>query len=696
MAKRRNKNSQEQRPARHADAAAAPQEHPTRSRLVLMVPAVAALGALTIYIATLAPTVPAGDSGELITASYVAGVAHPPGYPLYTMMGWIATHLWPGSPAVIMNFLSALFHAATVGLIALLTARLVVPGWPNAENRDEAAVAGFAAGAALAVSTGFWAYSLVAEVFALNDLFAVALLLLAIEWYRDRSRVWALWLVGLLSGLAAAHHQTIVLLGPGLAVLLIAGAIDDAERARGRGKRDRRPRQIKPSHFPVAVAFIAVGLLAYLYLPIAASTDPVMNFDDPQTLSRFQNVITRGPYGSFSLLPGSERGGQGENLLQYGAYLGRAFTPVGIALAALGAGWLGRRRPTEALAILVAFLASGASFVLISSAPFQTELQKGIVERFYILSSVILAIAIGAGFFFVLESLRDRLSARTTALIGIGVIVALVGSLAAYRWDDVDQTSNRVAENYGRDLLFGLDAGALLITRGDHNYTSLVYAQHVDGVRPDVIIVEAELLQLRSYIDEMAVRFPAVDFPFKVYSPDQNSLSDFVAANIDGFPIYVAGPMPVDVTDEYAEVRAGLVRRLAPLGTSDEYELILSDPEIVTHLTHPDREYADKTWERLMALHYGGAVHSLAFAFHEPGANDNDPLVEEMYRLSIEVEPPPEAYKNLGLFLFQRNRDAEEIIDLWETYLDFDTDDDQAGAIRIAIDELKTALTPAP
>ena len=501
---------------------------------------------LAIYVGTLAPTVSTGDSGELITASYVGGVIHPPGYPVYTMTGWVATHLWPGSPAVMMNFLSALFHAMTVGLIALLTARLLVPGWPKSQERGDAATAGIAAGIALALSTGFWTYSLVAEVFALNDLFAAALLLLAIEWYRDRSKVWALWALGLFSGLAAAHHQTIVLIGPGLALLLIFGFREDELGARARKRKNRKPRLIAPSHFPIAIGFIGVGLLAYLYLPIAAARDPVMNFGDPETFDRFQRVLRRESYGSLRLIPGSEYGGIGEGLSLYVQYLAGAFTWVGLALAGLGATWLARWRRTEAWALLAAFLGSGLVFLLIAAAPFETPLQEGIVERFYILSSVILAIGVGAGVFAVLERIRDKWPARGRVvwMTGLVVVVALAATLAVFRWDNVDQSSNRVAEQYGQDLLAGLPDGALLLTRGDHNYTSLVFAQHVEGFRPDVIVVEGELLQLTAYVDEMEVRFPQVDFPFEAYVPNRNSLADFVEANIGNFPSMPPAPCP--------------------------------------------------------------------------------------------------------------------------------------------------------
>jgi hypothetical protein len=51
--------------------------------------------AFLIYALTVEHTVPTGDSGELIATAYVLGVAHPPGYPLWTMLAHIAS-LAPG------------------------------------------------------------------------------------------------------------------------------------------------------------------------------------------------------------------------------------------------------------------------------------------------------------------------------------------------------------------------------------------------------------------------------------------------------------------------------------------------------------------------------------------------------------------------------------------------------------------------
>src|SRR5437588_516850 len=82
------------RSPRHAKASAAveqllPESAPDRSHRVLAVAVSAgsALVAFAVYLRTLAPSVPPGDSPDLITAAVVLGVPHPPGYPLFTILG---------------------------------------------------------------------------------------------------------------------------------------------------------------------------------------------------------------------------------------------------------------------------------------------------------------------------------------------------------------------------------------------------------------------------------------------------------------------------------------------------------------------------------------------------------------------------------------------------------------------------------
>src|SRR5262249_43548805 len=89
---------------------------PGFDRVALIAAGVAALVAFVVYALTVEPSLPTGDSGELITSAYVHGVAHPPGYPLYMLLGYPVSHLPGGSPALWMNLLSALLDALAVGV----------------------------------------------------------------------------------------------------------------------------------------------------------------------------------------------------------------------------------------------------------------------------------------------------------------------------------------------------------------------------------------------------------------------------------------------------------------------------------------------------------------------------------------------------------------------------------------------------
>ena len=66
---------------------------------------------LFVYIRTLTASVPFWDSGEYIATSYILGNPHPPGNPLYTMLGRIFSLVPIGSIAQRVNFLSAFASA---------------------------------------------------------------------------------------------------------------------------------------------------------------------------------------------------------------------------------------------------------------------------------------------------------------------------------------------------------------------------------------------------------------------------------------------------------------------------------------------------------------------------------------------------------------------------------------------------------
>src|ERR1700758_425325 len=112
-----------------------------------------------LYFLTAARDFVVGDSPELTIAAVTLGVAHPPGYPLFTMLGHLFSLLPIGSIPFRVNLLSVVCDSLTVGVVYLIALRLV-------QSRAAAAIAALA----LAVNPVFWEWSLAAEVFPLNNL----------------------------------------------------------------------------------------------------------------------------------------------------------------------------------------------------------------------------------------------------------------------------------------------------------------------------------------------------------------------------------------------------------------------------------------------------------------------------------------------------------------------------------------------
>jgi hypothetical protein len=679
---------------------------------------VAAVGlgfaAFVLYVLTLAPSLPAGDSGELIASAWVLGVAHPPGYPLFTMLSHLFGLLPFGEPAWRMNLMSAVLDAATVAVVVVLIHRLTAAYQSrDAESpapRWAPLVAGALGGGVLAVSSTFWAYSLVAEVFALNNLFAALLLLVLLAWHRRPGRTRLLWLFALLSGLAFANQQTIVLLAPAFLVLLISGwrTLHRTEQAVAMRPGAAGSTREAPSWslwglpartLLLAPVFLLLALLPYLYLPLAASGNPPMNWQDPDTLDRFLSVVTRAAYGTFRLTATDTSGSVIEHLALLVTNLFNGLSPVTLLLAVAGGWWLWIRSRAVAGALLLAFVVAGPGFVAYANAPIDSSLTKGVLERFYILPSIPLVILAGAGIVpllaFVAWATGGRWSGALVRATAAALLVLPIG-LGAMHYGSVDHSRDRTAADYGLDMLEWLESDALLIMRGDHNYTATSWAQFVEDVRPDVVVLEAEMLKTVPYVGDRRARYPGVTIPFPVYDDGATAhLADLVAANIGQRPVYYIGLMKEEGwTAGYDEVRAGLTRRLLPKGTGgDPNAALRADLRRYLALRFPEKRHPDTSWEWLMDKAYGAAAFDVAFAQQGEGTAAEDRLAEELYRTSLRLDPDRAVtYKNLGLLLFDRGGDLTEVANLWERYLAMNPEDPQADQIKGQLDDIRKTL----
>ncbi|MEW6104354.1 MAG: DUF2723 domain-containing protein [bacterium] len=140
--------------------------------------------AFGVYLHTLTPSVGLHDSGELITVAYTLGIAHPPGYPLYTLLGKLWTTIIPiGSIAFRMNMQSALFASLAVMMTYFIT--LKVSGRAE-ERKNGRIISSVVASLILAFSATFWEQAVIAEKYTLNAFFASLLIFILLKWQDSR------------------------------------------------------------------------------------------------------------------------------------------------------------------------------------------------------------------------------------------------------------------------------------------------------------------------------------------------------------------------------------------------------------------------------------------------------------------------------------------------------------------------------
>jgi len=298
------------------------------------------LGALILYVLTLAPTTQFWDTSEYITAAYTLGIPHPPGNPLFVLMAHVFG-LLPVARAYAerINLFAAFTSAISAGCWFLIAERWLRSFVPVLWPRRIAALAG-----ALVSATAFtvWNQSVVNEKVYTLSLLSIALILWLIVRWDDQPAGEAhdhhLLLIVYLLALTATNHMMGVLVGPVVLILLYPPLkkqrpASDAERSiewsqflvvtsvwmllLTLGLESWQPIAVAGVLFLAALVYAAsagnasfavaallvavVGLSVYTYLPIRAGFHPPINEGEPTTWRALWDVIFRVQYGKPSI-----------------------------------------------------------------------------------------------------------------------------------------------------------------------------------------------------------------------------------------------------------------------------------------------------------------------------------------------------------------------------------------------------------
>lgn len=417
---------------------------------------------LTLYTSTLAPGVLGGDAGELQFTSSILALPHPSGYPIQVFLNHLFLLLFPvGSVAWRLNLLSALVMAAGVALIGHTAAQSNGSKW-----------VGLAVAVGVAITPVLWSQAVLADKYALNGLLAALVLVVGKRFY-NRPTPSALTFLSFATGLALAHHRSLVLLAPfSLGLVVLRG----------------RPLLRRPSAWLWAGIAMFTPFLTYLYLPWAAARGlPPGYLDGLGGDGLYRYIFVDGSSDQIGWRP------DGPGLSLYLSMLSEAF-PVGWLLwplAGLVLGW--RNQPTRRgwqILLVGSFLLTG----YLAAVYENFDLPRRYV--YFVPSYICLGLLIGEGIGGYLQWRRGWVR-----LLWLGLAFAPL-ALLPQRWMEfrAEQQNEQPMGIWRQTLKSGQMADRLaqglalvqpkaLIVGDWEQATPLWYAQQIDGQCADCTIL---------------------------------------------------------------------------------------------------------------------------------------------------------------------------------------------------------------
>ena len=494
----------------------------------------AVAGALVfgLYALTLAPTTAFWDTSEYIATAHIMGIPHPPGNPLFVVLGraWSILLTAVGiSVAVSVNLFSAFMSAASHALWFLVVHHVLRYFSPDRTFRLIGASA-----AVLVSATAFtvWNQSNVNEKVYTVSLLTIALLTwLAVRWQENLGKEkndHLLVLMAFLLALSVGNHLMAFLAAPAIAIFVLLV----------------HPRALLDwKLYPAALVAAVLGLSIHLFLPIRAGLGPIINEAAPTCpdigsaigavisygsagCEALSEALNRSQYDKPPLLPRQATlGSQLINYLQYfdwqwarslggestvfpGARL--PFTMLFTGLGVWGAieHWRRDRKSFAYFATLFATLSLALVYYLnfrygySLQAPIDDRDLHEVRERdyFFIVSFSVWGLWAGMGVVALWQEAAHELkwSLRKAApILGLAFIPL------ALNWSWATRSHDYAARDWAHNLLMSVEPYSVLFTNGDNDTFPLWYLQEVEGIRRDVTVIVTSYLNTEWYVQQL-------------------------------------------------------------------------------------------------------------------------------------------------------------------------------------------------
>lgn len=438
----------------------------------------------TLYLTTLSPTVNWEDSGELQSASYTLSIAHPPGYPLYLIIGKLFSFIPLYSIEWRINLLSVIFSCLSCIILYTGIQKII-----KKINISRYQILSFFIVLLFSISSTLWKTSLQTEVYSLHLFFFSLQLYLLILIFIEKKRKYHL-LFAYITGLSLGNHHSAVFMLIIYTILILY---------------KKEWKNFQYTDYIKTGALLLLGLSIYLYLPIRSINQPLLNWGDPSTLSNFFSHLLRKQYGDtgqFQLLSS----GLIKNL--------SSINPVYEFFSMLDPILKISPLPLLLLLLILFFLYQGLKSIplklikilfiltfIIHTLPFilflQTPSDKLFTLKVFFIPGWI------SIYLFLILGIYKFFKKHIISILTIIFILLIIFNFS-YQYSN----KNYITNDYRDNILKNLPYKSVLFTIKDNETFPLWQSKYLYQIRPDIIIINIVILSEQWYIEQLIRNYP--------------------------------------------------------------------------------------------------------------------------------------------------------------------------------------------
>ncbi len=448
-----------------------------------------------IYFKTLSPTVSFIDSGELAVVCQTLGIAHPTGYPLYTLLGRIFTFL-PLKDTIFRVNLLSLICVVSTNIFLFLILSLLSQGFVRSSSSKIVHLTikfliPLISTLIFVFTPILWSQATSNEVYALHIFLMTFLIYLTLLWWQNSVKNAKLfYLIIFLYGLSFGNHMSSVLLAPALFILFLI---------------HYQKSLFIPTRIFAVFSLFVLGFSIYLFLPIRSSQNPLLDWGNPETWFAFKRHITAWQYQVWIFSETSQE--LSHRFFNYLKLFIQQFPWYLLPVGVLGLVSMLKKHLPVAVFLFLYFLLDiffGINYTIAD------------IQPYFLPSFLIFALWLGLGLGGILAFLLQQVEKSNPAnLVSAAVIfptilllLPLLNLTRNYR--EQDQSQNYFAYDFCQNVLKSVEKNGIILTDVWDLYSPWLYIRHIEKQRPDVVFLDKELFRRSWYFKYIKKTYPEI------------------------------------------------------------------------------------------------------------------------------------------------------------------------------------------